>query len=277
MTIKVRTQARARVSKADSGVNERKRDWDAVELSVARLTDAADGVGVEVARSSKTGRDTVGWWLFLGTALIAFGLGVKSLQDWVRSQSKSPTVDLAPSASATLTGLITDPSSPSFSISFTYSDTARQSVQNGPIRAAFDAAVAKWRQVIPKAFPKSKIPKLLYDPDNGDCRSSSAFACANEYTQTVYWTATLRGHAKAFSVETVMLHELGHLLGVPHIEGDRLMNPVYNGPVERPSKMAVVIAKAKIAGQLKENRNEYFKDDFKVHLESTRTRKVQPQ
>jgi hypothetical protein len=39
------------------------------------------------------------------------------------------------------------------------------------------------------------------------------------------------------------MHEIGHLLGVPHIEGDALMNPSYAGKVGAPTPDAVALAK----------------------------------
>lgn len=45
----------------------------------------------------------------------------------------------------------------------------------------------------------------------------------------------------------VMSHELGHLLGVPHIEGDELMDSDASKPATRPTESAVALAR--IAGR----------------------------
>ena len=45
---------------------------------------------------------------------------------------------------------------------------------------------------------------------------------------------------------SILMHELGHLLGVPHIEGDALMNSEYTEPVKSPSLFAVAIARVNL-------------------------------
>jgi len=40
-----------------------------------------------------------------------------------------------------------------------------------------------------------------------------------------------------------MLHEIGHLLGVPHIAGDPLMEPEFGHTVDVPTPAAVALAK----------------------------------
>jgi len=44
--------------------------------------------------------------------------------------------------------------------------------------------------------------------------------------------------------ETLMLHEIGHLLGVPHIQDDDLMDAIQHGAKRRaPTPAAIALAK----------------------------------
>jgi hypothetical protein len=79
---------------------------------------------------------------------------------------------------------------------------------------------------------------LIANPDG--C-GPDAIACAAETTQTV-WIAK---DGADVDRTTIMMHEIGHLLGVPHIEDDPLMNPAYKGLLDVPSPVAVAVAKSK--------------------------------
>jgi len=78
---------------------------------------------------------------------------------------------------------------------------------------------------------------IVYDPT---VCGEEAIACANEARKTI-WVST---NGDGYDRTSVMLHEVGHLLGVPHIEGDELMDAKYSGMVERPSDAALAIAKS---------------------------------
>jgi hypothetical protein len=44
--------------------------------------------------------------------------------------------------------------------------------------------------------------------------------------------------------KTILMHEIGHLIGVPHIEGDKLMNSKYLGKVDKLTPFAIALARA---------------------------------
>jgi hypothetical protein len=67
---------------------------------------------------------------------------------------------------------------------------------------------------------------------------AEASACAFPESNRIVIVDLSQGRAS-----TVMMHEMGHLLGVPHIFGDSLMDPMYHGPVDKPSPAAVALAK----------------------------------
>ncbi len=116
-----------------------------------------------------------------------------------------------------------------------------------------DKLWARWQEAAQTAaniWGKSFEPtreirfSMVADPDG--C-SGTAIACASISEQCIYV-------AKAgddVDRTTIMLHEIGHLIGVPHIEGDELMDATYKtGTVlNKPSADALAIARAKWAGE----------------------------
>jgi len=101
-------------------------------------------------------------------------------------------------------------------------------------------AVMIWSKALGRSIPE---PEFQF----GICPGDPKFvACADK----VHYRIIFRGFGPrrgttAEDLTTVMMHEVGHLLGVSHIPGDKLMNPQMSGPVAAPTPAAVAVAKAK--------------------------------
>jgi hypothetical protein len=94
-------------------------------------------------------------------------------------------------------------------------------------------AVTKWEAALGHPI---KPPLLI----RGDCGEQEiAIACAEKSK----WRIQIQRVSTMWNTEAVMIHEVGHLLGVPHIAGDVLMDPVYQGDTDAPSAAAVALAK----------------------------------
>lgn len=110
------------------------------------------------------------------------------------------------------------------------------------MRQALFEAVKEWRGALGR---RVKEPALLLDsPAGANCMGDfggGIIACADVDKYTIFVRSIYYADAK-----TIMLHELGHLLGVPHIQGDPLMDSVYQGKRDGgPSLDAVAIAEAR--------------------------------
>jgi hypothetical protein len=103
------------------------------------------------------------------------------------------------------------------------------------LNEALDSAVSEWSEALGR-----EVKRPALNMANGDCGAEYAgvIACADKRGYAIKVTAIYYADPR-----TVMMHELGHLLGVPHIEGDKLMNAVYGGAVDHPTKFAVAIAR----------------------------------
>ncbi len=89
-----------------------------------------------------------------------------------------------------------------------------------------------------------------------------AIACADAATRTIYVAQSGDGIDRT----TVMMHEIGHLLGVRHIDGDKLMDANYQGAaLEYPTVEAVALATIK----MEEKRKAYLSLPFITHEFST--------
>lgn len=83
-------------------------------------------------------------------------------------------------------------------------------------------AADKWASALGPGYAVP-VPPIVW----GSCGSSKAIACTNGtkiYVDEWLWS----------DKRTVMLHELGHVLGLPHVPGDPLMDPSYHTPVAEP-------------------------------------------
>lgn len=101
---------------------------------------------------------------------------------------------------------------------------------------ALNVAVKAWRL----AGLHFKTPELI-EGNNCEDDGSQTIACADLINNRI---TVVVANAKSVNLPTVMMHEVGHLLGVPHIQGDPLMDPVYNVILDKPTPFAIAIAKA---------------------------------
>lgn len=112
-------------------------------------------------------------------------------------------------------------------------------IPDGDIRDAFRAAVEEWRIALGGTLP-IKYPRLAKVEGN-DCSNTHLMAEAQmELNRVIFCDPNQGGDLKS-----LMMHEVGHLLGVPHIDQDDLMNAYENGAkVDKPTPFAIAIAKA---------------------------------
>lgn len=103
--------------------------------------------------------------------------------------------------------------------------------------AALNEATAAWRTALGE-----NIQKPILSP--GYCEDEGAIACATINGNEIFFNARLRMRdGKRSDLKTVFMHEVGHLLGIHHIESDPLMDASYQGKLDRPSVVAVAVAK----------------------------------
>jgi matrixin len=101
---------------------------------------------------------------------------------------------------------------------------------------AVESARHAWEVALVKPIPR---PKVIFG-DRNSCNSQTAYACAYVGENKIVIVRCPSGT----SLSAILMHEIGHLLGVPHIEGDALMNAVYEGEAVHPTPFAIAIAKA---------------------------------
>lgn len=101
---------------------------------------------------------------------------------------------------------------------------------------SLDRALMAWRGELPKSVKLTR-PRLL-EGTPVTCESHDAIACADLRNYQI----VIAARKCDCDMDTILMHEVGHLLGVPHIEADPLMNPSYSGKLERPSEQAVALA-----------------------------------
>lgn len=105
---------------------------------------------------------------------------------------------------------------------------------------SLDRALAAWRGALPASFIVSKPG--LYRGSNYYCDSDRiTLACADlkDYQIVISGSANVLAD---YDMDTILMHEIAHLLGVPHIEADALMNESYMQKLTAPSDQAVTLA-----------------------------------
>lgn len=121
---------------------------------------------------------------------------------------------------------------------YVYSETPAppRPVSDKALNKALDDALALWGQALGTT---PRRPPLVVG-QVGDCAGDMGqlIACADVKAYKIIIRQIYYADPK-----TVMMHELGHLLGVPHIDGDALMGSVYGGAVEKPTRQAIALAK----------------------------------
>lgn len=105
-------------------------------------------------------------------------------------------------------------------------------------QAALASAVRAWKTAL--VVQDLGIRPVLISGDRGSCSEDlDATACVVHGRQDI----VLDGFDPTVDYRTIFMHEIGHLLGVPHIEGDPTMNPNYLGKMSVPSRAAVALAR----------------------------------
>jgi len=106
------------------------------------------------------------------------------------------------------------------------------------LRALRSARLA-WKAALPGvAIP---APKLLIGGAGACDIEEDSIACARHTDKAIIEDDL---HGKSYEdLRTIFMHEIAHLLGVPHIEGDRLMDRTYSHPLPQPTPAAVALAK----------------------------------
>lgn len=107
-------------------------------------------------------------------------------------------------------------------------------------RADLDWAMRAWERALGVRLwiPRPQLRLGGYGACDVD---ASAIACAVTNKGIIVFP-DIPDDRKGYDYRTILLHEIGHLLGVPHIEDDPLMNGTYTVKLDRPSVAAVALA-----------------------------------
>lgn len=102
----------------------------------------------------------------------------------------------------------------------------------GPLYDALTEAMSAWKTEL-GTLP---IPRPELRVATWQACGQNAIACADrEHNRITVITGDWD--------RAVLLHEYGHLLGVPHLEGDELMGPTHLSTLQKPTPLAVAVAK----------------------------------
>jgi len=117
------------------------------------------------------------------------------------------------------------------------------SPDNNPAhRRALNSALLAWRSIL---GPLGISPKLM-EGGVGSCDlDGNGMACVVSGNGNIF----IDHIDTDVDLRSVMMHEVGHLLGVPHIEGDALMNKSYLGKVETPTPASVALARLSMSAR----------------------------
>lgn len=113
------------------------------------------------------------------------------------------------------------------------------------LTAALDAATAAWREALGIQIPTPGLYVI-----QGACRYGEFFEknggiASTDRAKYRIYIGNENPNLEASDPQHIFMHEIGHLLGVPHIEADPLMKPVYQGDKLRaPTPFAVALALA---------------------------------
>lgn len=112
---------------------------------------------------------------------------------------------------------------------------------------ALDYAVTSWRDAMPSV--EIKLPGLYQGTSNNCWEGSNArtIACADETNYRII-VQDNQMDSETIDWPSIMMHEVGHLLGVPHIQGDALMNSGYTRKVKSPTAFSVALATVAFSG-----------------------------
>ncbi len=108
-------------------------------------------------------------------------------------------------------------------------------IKDPDLHRTLRSAVGAWAVALGKPV---RIPELVTGYPGVSC-SHSAIACVDTANYRIRLV-----NLKNEDTFTIFLHEIGHLLGVPHINGDPLMKAEYSGEMlKEPTEFAVALAK----------------------------------
>ncbi len=185
------------------------------------------GEPAELARPSWIIRE---WWVLpmgLVITLMVAGVGIYH------------TGKRAGAASITLAGLDTTTITAWAPSPIPHADKPARVITEKKFTEALEYAVEEWRRACPK---RAIVPPVLLE---ASC-SFEAIACVDRERDGVRANEIkIPTDSKdgPYDWPSILMHEMGHLLGVPHIDDDPLMERVYAGPVKHPSKFAIAIAR----------------------------------
>jgi hypothetical protein len=112
---------------------------------------------------------------------------------------------------------------------------------------ALEAAITEWEIALQHNIKRPSLVEWF-----GGGETATAVCAGNVPATTIacidakkYQIDLIAFNLTTEDLKTVLMHEIGHILHVPHIEGDDLMNARYVKKVDRPTPAAIAIALTK--------------------------------
>lgn len=170
------------------------------------------------------------WIILAGVAVIsfmAFGLAI------YHDRQKEKSINANTSGTLTIG---------TWSSQDTYSDSPL-GAPSSKEADALSEAIKRWESALGRKLPIDR--PVLKIGIMGSCQSSVALACCVYATNQIILAQS--DYLGDKDLTTLLMHEVGHLIGVPHIELDPLMNPSYVKKVGMPTPFAIALARASIA------------------------------